>query len=294
MAMALDWDDLRFFLAILRAGSLPAAARRLGVTNSTVYRRLDSLEASLGVRLIERGGRGIAVTPAGEELQSAAEAVDEAAQETVSRIAGRDLEPAGAIRITAPDDLADLILLPLFAAFQEHYPRISLELVTDNRFLNLTRREADIALRPTRKPPETLMGRRAAKIVSAVYASKALAEIPLEAQNWISWDEGLGPSPHSKWLSEFLGSRQPRLRVNSMRTLGEAAAKGLGAALLPCHVGDSDPRLVRVLAPKDEWDSDLWLLTHPGLRSVARIRLLTDALFRALRREAALFAGERV
>lgn len=291
--MTLDWDDLRFFLAILRAGGLPAAARRLGVTTSTVYRRLDSLEAALGVRLIERGGRGMAVTPAGEELQRAAETMHEAAEATVNRIAGRDLEPAGLIRITAPDDLADSILMPLFADFRARYPRIRLELVTDNRFLNLTRREADVALRPTRTPPETLLGRRVAKIASAAYASPALAKTPLDAQNWITWEEGLGPSTHGKWLTRILGPGQPVLRVNSMRSLGEAAARGLGAALLPCHLGDPDPRLVRILAPQEEWDSDLWLLTHPGLGSVARIRLLTDELFRALRRQAALFSGDQ-
>ncbi len=298
--MALDWDDLRFYLAILRAGSLPGAAERLGVTASTVYRRLDSLERALDVRLIERGGRGLSLTPAGEELQEAAEAMDETAAQALDSLAGRDLEPAGSVRITAPDDLAEAVVMPILRDVLEKHPRISVELVADNRFLNLTRREADIAVRPTRQPPETLLGRRVAHIRSAIFAATAdsaagssgAGSAPLDGRPWLAWEEGLGPEAPARWLAAEVPARQVRLRVNSMRSLQEAAALGLGLAILPCHLGDPDPRLVRLEPPRADWDSELWVLTHPGLRSVARIRLLIDSLYDALSRQAGLFAGE--
>ena len=300
--MALDWDDLRFYLAILRAGSLPGAADRLGVTASTVYRRLDSLERALDVRLIERGGRGLALTPAGEELQQAAEAMDETAARTINSLAGRDLEPAGSVRITAPDDLAEAVVMPILKEFLERHPRISVELVTDNRFLNLTRREADIAVRPTRQPPETLLGRRVAPVRSAIFAPAAdramvsgaasSKDSDLKSRPWLAWEEGLGPEAHARWLIAEVPAQQIRLRVNSMSVLQEAAAQGLGLAILPCHLGDPDPRLVRLEPPRACWDSELRVLTHPGLRSVARIRLLIDSLYQALSRQAGLFAGE--
>ena len=290
--MTPNWDDLRFFLAIRRAGSLSAAARRLAVTPSTVYRRLDALEEALKVRLIERGGRELVLTPAGEELLRGVEKMDGAAEATVNTLAGRDLEPAGTVRITAPDDLADLLLLPILRDFQKRHPRIVIELVVDNRFLNLTRREADIALRPTRKPPETLLGRRVVALASTVYQAKDQPAQPLEALSWIAWDEGVGPGDYSRWLAEKVPPERIRLRLNSMRSQAEAAALGCGAAMLPCRIGDCDPRLKRVLPPPPDWMNELWLLTHPGLRSIARIRLVADELFRAIRQQKALFEGE--
>jgi molybdate transport repressor ModE-like protein len=287
-----NWDDLRIFLAIRRAGSLTAAAKRLAVTPSTVYRRLDALEDALQVRLIERGGRGLVLTPAGEELLRGVEKMDGAAEASINTLAGRDLEPAGTVRITAPDDLTDYLLLPILRDFQRQHPRIVVELIADNRFLNLTRREADVALRPTRQPPETLLGRRIVGLASTIYQAREQPEAPLETLDWIAWEEGIGPPVYSRWLAGNIQNERIKLRLNSMRSQAEAAAQGCGAALLPCRIGDCDPRLKRVMPPPPDWMNELWLLTHPGLRSIARIRLVTDELFRAIRKQKALFEGE--
>lgn len=288
----MDWDDLRYFLSILRSGGITRAAKRLGVTASTLYRRLDSLEESLGVRLIERGGRGVTLTAAGEELLRTAEEMDRSAEAMLNSLAGRDLEPAGSVRITAPDDLSEIVLFPILKAFQQRHPKITVELINDNRFLNLTRREADIALRPTRQPPENLLGRRLARVAAAGYIAADLPDAPFDRLQWLAWDEGLGPEVTQRWLQENVGPERVRLRLNSMRSLAEAAGQGLGAAFLPCRIGDADPRLKRVVEPREDWSVDLWLLTHPGLRSVARIRLVSDAIFEALRTQRAAFAGE--
>ncbi len=150
----------------------------LGVNHATVYRRIDQLEAALGARLLERGGRSLTLTAAGEEFLAGAEAMDTAALAVQARLAGRDLEPVGTLRLTAPDDITDKILLPLLVEFRELYPRIVIELATANRFLNISRREADIALRATADPPPALIGRKATGLAAAVYALHPLPASP--------------------------------------------------------------------------------------------------------------------
>ena len=291
--MGLNWDDFRYLLAVARNGGAAAAAASLGVNHATVYRRIDQLEAALGARLLERGGRSLTLTAAGEEFLAGAEAMDVAALAVQARLAGRDLEPVGTLRLTAPDDITDKILLPLLVEFRDLYPRIAIELATANRFLNISRREADIALRATADPPPALIGRKATGLATAVYAHESFAGQPLEALPWLDWEEGLGPTALQPWMRENVRPDQILLRINSMRSLAEAAAAGLGAAVLPCFLADEAPALVRLKDPMPGWRTDLWILTHPDLRGVTRVRLLTAFLFENIRRQRDLFEGRR-
>lgn len=287
----LDWDDLRVFMTALRAGSMASAGKALGVNASTIHRRIGRLEQRLGVRLAERSRSGLEATAAGRDLLAGIEAMETAVETSALRLAGQDLQLEGVVRMTAPDDIAAKLLLPVLDEFHRDYPGIRIELPLDNRFLNLTRREADIALRPTLEPPPNLAGRRIASLSSAIYGlprfggGRAIARLP-----WIGWDEGAGPPPLVEWQRRYIPAKNLRLRSNSMLNQALAAEAGLGVAILPCFLGDSCAGLTRIVEDP-AWSTDLWLLTHPDLRQVARVRALLDFLYDALRGQRALLAG---
>ncbi|MGF1594761.1 MAG: LysR family transcriptional regulator [Kiloniellaceae bacterium] len=285
--------DLRTLLAIAREGSLAGAARRLRVNHSTVFRRLGAIEARLGTRLFERQGGSYVTTAAGEDLLRTAERVEAEVEALERRLSGQDLRLTGSLRLTAPDDLAEVVLMPLLAEFQRAYPDITVELVIDNRMLNLTRREADIALRPTHRPPETLAGRRIAGLASAAYvaAGATAAGTGDPGLRWIAWEEGAGPPALTRWLAANVDSHLIAYRSNSMLNQASAARAGLGSAVLPCFLGDGDAALRRLAPPAPELDTELWLLTHPDLQRSARIRALLDLLYEALRRRQPQFEG---
>lgn len=290
--------DLRTLLAIAREGTLAGAARRLRVNHSTVFRRLTAIEARLGTRLFERQGASYATTAAGEDLLRTAERVEAEVEALERRLSGQDLRLTGSLRLTAPDDLAEVMVMPCLADFGRRYPDITVELIIDNRMLNLTRREADIALRPTRHPPETLAGRRIAKLASGIYGAAAPPQPPAAAgkpwseQRWIAWEEGAGPPAWVRWLDDNADGHAIAYRSNSLLNQASAARAGLGLALLPCFLGDSLPGLRRVAPPPPELTTELWLLTHPDLQRTARIRVLLDLLYDRLRQQRGLFEGE--
>jgi len=286
--------DLATLLAIAREGTLAGAARRLRVNHSTVFRRLGTIEARLGTRLFERQGGSYVTTAAGEDLLRTAERVEAEVEALERRLSGQDLRLTGSLRLTAPDDLAEVVAMPLLAQFRRRYPEIVLELALDNRMLNLTRREADVALRPTRQPPETLAGRRVTGLANAVYAN-AGQPLPKDFAGpevrWVAWEEGAGPPLVARWLAANVDRHAIAYRSNSMFNQASAARNGLGLAVLPCFLGDSDPRLQRVTPPLADLATELWLLTHPDLQRTARIRALLDLLYDSLRRQRPSFEG---
>ena len=288
---AFDWDDLRVALAVAEGGSLSAAARRLGVNHSTVYRRLAGLEARIGSRLFDRDAGRLSPTASGEDLLASARRVENDLQALNRRLAGRDASLSGALRLTAPDDIAQELLLAPLTNFRRLYSGVSLEVVIDNRMLSLTRREADVAVRPTSRPPESLVGRRIGKLASAVYGRR---EDPGAAEDgpWIAWDEGAGPPAVRRWLTERIAPERIAYRSNSLLHQLGACRAGLGVALLPCFLGDGARDLMRLAPPDSKLVTELWLLTHPDLRRTARVRALMEQLDAALRPFAPLLAGE--
>ena len=297
--MSLTSTDLSTVLAVARGGSLSAAARSLGVNHATVSRRLTALEAASGQTLFRRLSRGYVPTGAGEKLVEAAERMEAELQGLERLLSGRDIRLAGSLRLTAPDDIANHLLLEPLARFRRSYPGIRLEAVIDNRALNLGRREADVALRATNTPPPSLVGRRAAGLAATVYATPALLdERPaargfdaLAAFPWVSWEEDGASNTLKAWTETQAPADLVAYRANSVANHFAAVRAGLGLGVLPCYLGDSSAELQRVLPPQPRLLAGLWILTHPDLRQAPRVAALTEFLFIAFRRLAPLLGG---
>ncbi len=295
-AQPLEWGDLRYVLAVGRDGTLSGAARVLGVNHSTVFRRIGAIEERLGVRLFERLPTGYALTQAGERMLETAEHVEEAVLDLSRTLVGGDLRLSGNLRVTAPDALAYRVLMPHLAAFRRAYPDIQLELSIVNSFLNLTRREADVAIRSTQTPPETAVGRRLCTLATTLYGSadylRAHPDRSLERHQWLMPNEGLEQWPASKWLARHYPTASVVLYSDTVLGLFEAAKQGLGIAPLPCFLADPEQQLDRVLPPPPELDSELWLLSHPDLRRSARVRAFMDFLTEAVGLDRGLIEGQ--
>jgi molybdate transport repressor ModE-like protein len=285
MQSRLPWDDLRLVLAVGRAGTLTRAARDLGIDHSTAFRRLGALESLLGVRLFERARSGYAPTAAGEAVVGAAGRVEAEVLAAERLVAGEDLRPGGIVRLTTTDTMAGLIA-PALAACRHAYPAITLELVITNAMLTLTRRDADIAVRPADDVPGHLFGRRLGAIASAVYAVDPAPAL------WVAPDESLAHLRAAAWLARRVPDDQVALRCNSLMGLLAAARTGIGRAILPCFLGDTEPALRRLGEPLDALETGLWLLVHPDLRRAARIRAVLGSLTEALAGMRGRFAGQ--
>lgn len=282
----MDWNALKVFLAIEQTGSLAGAARTLGVNHSTVFRRLNAFEKELGTRLFERLPGGYALTPMGEELKDLADRVDGAFNDMERRIAGRDVQPKGKVRITAPNNLAYRYLPDYLAGFNRDYPDIKVELLVSNQEINMNSRQADIAVRVTDSPPEHLVGRQVRSIGWSVYGSPTYREkhgFPadldeLRNHRVIGASGGMQGLPAFVWLERTL-AHCVAARSDDLVAMSWLAQSGHGLALLPND--QQRPELEALFALPPGKTSNLWLLTHPDLRQVERIKLvmrhLTDA-----------------
>ena len=289
----MDWDDLRFVLAIGRAGTLSAAGDRLGVTHSTVGRRLGRLEAQLGVRLFDRTPEGFVPTTAGVELIATAEELERHILRAEGRVKGQDTQLEGALRVSTLDWLFE-VFVDAFASFRERYPRIELTVTCTETEVSLFRREADVALRMTNHPPETLVGRRIGAIEFAVYGHQRFAGRPWSEVPWLHWDERL--DAYVRWMDGWLAKDAPgaplALRIGENTLVRRASLlAGLGVHPLPCWDGDRHPELVRLGPVLDAFTRQCWMLTLPALRNTRRVRAFLEHMGEATREHPAL-AGE--
>jgi len=297
----LAWDDLRLVKAVAETGSLPGAADRLGVNHSTVFRRLKQIEETLGLALFEKSRAGYTATACGEEVIAIAERIDEDVSGFMRKLAGHEFAPAGELRVATNDSLLVSLLTPLFGAFRQSYPQIRLDVLIGNQALNLARRDADVAIRATDNPPETLVGRRAARIAWALYgpaagldsdgATGAVERDPAQ-HDWVSLGEQMGSFELVKWISAHVPAERLVYRLNTVLGLAEAVEAGVGIGYLPCFIGDARPALRRLAPPKAEFGTDLWLLTHPDLRAVPRVRALLDFLAAEIAMRRAYIEGQ--
>ena len=279
---------------------MAGAARVLGVNQTTVFRRLNAMEKRLGVRLFERLPDGYLLTTAGEYLLPAAERVEDEVSAAELRLAGEDLRPSGSIRLTTTEDLMVAFLQPHIAEFRQQYPNIHLEVVVGNLLFDITRREADIAIRPTDRPPEHLVGRNLGAIGWAVYAStdylrangSCTDPAQLAGHAIICADENLAGIDATRWMMRHVDERDIVFRSDSLLVQLSAVREGIGIAILPCFLGDAERRLRRVLGPVNTADTGgCWILTHPQLRHVARVRAFMNHIAEAVAGERDRLAG---
>lgn len=297
---ALAWNDFELVLAIATAGSLSGASRTLGVSHATVFRRLGEIERRLGMALFERSRTGYQPTLAGEELADTARVMDEAALAAERKVAGRDLEPTGEIWTTTTDSLLMGLLAPLFTEFRHRYPGIVLDVAVSNQLFNLTRREADVAIRPSNRPPENLIGRPLTTIGQAVYGHRSLGLTPgasiesLASQPWIGAGPRLTDSALDPWMEKHALKASCIYRVDTLVSILSAVRSGMGLAVLPCYLADDDPDIVQLTSPIPELQYGLWFLMHPDLRGVVRIHALMDFLTEAVRAQKQRLAGANI
>jgi DNA-binding transcriptional LysR family regulator len=295
-ARALDWGNLRFFLELARTGSHSGAAERLAVDRNTVARRVGALEQELGLSLFERGPQGWRCTAAGEELTALASRVEQDVLALARHAESRDRSLSGTVRLTTATHLSAHLLVPEVPALRQQHPGLVLEIAADQRTFDLTRREADLALRMGRPRDAGLVTRKLSDVAYGMYASKAFLEgrtraVDFDRDAFIGLDEGHVGTPHERWLAEHAPQRRVVFRSNSTASLVAAARAGLGVAVLPCFVACRDETLARLDGPTPA-HHELWLLVHRELRRTPRVSAViawVDALVERARKR---LAGE--
>lgn len=278
----LSWDDFRYVKAIADARSLSAAATSLGVNHSTVFRRLGQIEQDLGSRLFERSRGGYALTPCGEEMVQLAERMGTDIVDFERRVSGQDLRPSGELRVTTSDLVLRHILMEPLVRFRRAFPEISLELQVSNRIFNLSRRDADVAVRALYGPPEGLVGDKVATIGWAVFGPSSMDRASFNlardagTHDWVGILVNTSLGPVTKWLEEHIADHRVVFRANTLIGMAEAVAAGMGLGLLPCFIAGSFPGLRQLTAVLPELQGELWVLSHADLRNTARIRAFLD------------------
>jgi len=288
-----NWDDLRVFLAVARSGSVSSGARQLDLQHSTVSRRMRKLERELGVRLFNKVPSGYALTSAGEDLMQRASRMEREVLAVDGALSGKDLKLSGPLRVTAIDNMATTVLMPMFNAFRRQYPEVTLHVMVSNTDVSLAQREADVAIRLTNTPPDTLIGKRVTTVASAVYGSPAyLEQLRCDGgePHWLGV-ECCGF--HKSWTRQVSGEQPHRFYVDDTLLTQAALREGMGVSILPCFMGDPDPALARYEEPQPEWDLGLWILLHPDLKRTARVLAFRDHMMAAIAAQDELFAGRK-
>lgn len=292
MQSALSLADLELVLALVRGRSLGGAAERLKVDASTVFRSIKRIEKDTGEMLFERSRQGYLPTELGSALAAHAERIESQLQEAREAAFRHSAEPAGVLRITTTDTVLHAMLLPVLGEFCKAYPKIDLELVSTNALANLSQRDADVAIRATRKPPEHLVGSRIGTLASAVFASQAYLDrctgpLKLEEADWVGLDDSLADHPSMRWRRRRYPKVQPRYRCNSVLSAAGAIIFGLGVGVAPMILLQDKPQVRIIEGPLPELETDLWMLAHPDVRHLQRVRILFDYLRENLRLPAA-------
>jgi len=291
----MDWDDLNLVLAICRSGTLSGAAKSLGINYTTVFRRINAIEKKLDVRLFDRQPSGYVMTEAGEVMKRSAERIDEEVITLSREILGKDLRLQGAIRITAPEGVALRLLSPHLASFCRLHPDITMELIATSSSLRLSKREADLAVRVTNKPPDTYIGREVCKFRHGIYASPDYLEnnqgLSLDEHLWVMSEDNFEFSPLPSWRKKYHPEAKVVFSSNNTIAVVDAAKRGLGVTLLPCILGDREPGLIRIIHAPVELNFSLWILIHPDLRNTARIKALMTFLLGELEKEKPAIEG---
>ncbi len=282
-----DWMNLRNFLEVARAGTLAAASKKLGVDNTTVGRRIAALERELGAKLFTRTPDGLMLTGAGEAMRGAAEEMEQAVIRGEQRALGADKSLSGLVRVATTEMLGEMVVLPALKSLYARHPQIRVDLVAGTQQIDLTRREADVALRYVRPAGGDLIARRAGSVAFAPYASKSYLQArgrPLPGSGFaghdlISFDAAIRHwRPLGTMVGEPVRDARVILRVNSTMMLFAAVRQGLGIGPLPCSLARRDKSLVRLLPALPAELDELWMVVHPDVQRTTRVRAVIDAI----------------
>jgi DNA-binding transcriptional LysR family regulator len=277
---ALSAADLQTVLALARTGTLADAGERLGVDGSTVFRALQRIERGLGQRVFERSRTGYLPSELAQTLAEHAERMESELESARSAAQQRPELVSGRVRITTTDTVLHGLVAPALRTLSADHPQLAYELHTGNELASLTRRDADIAVRATRRPPQHLVGRHLGPIRVALYAAKAttkkggaqrFAQVEAGTVPWVAPDDALPEHPSVVWRKRHFPRVVPSYRVNSILTVAELVALGLGVGILPLFLAQRRSDLVALTPPLDECQTELWLLTHPESRHLRRV-----------------------
>lgn len=292
-----NWDDIRFFLAVVRHGSVRSASAALRVNHSTVLRRIAQLEGHLGARLFEKLPSGYELTDAGQEILDQAAQMEQLSAELEAQVFGRDTGLSGKLRVALPTVLLTDLLMPHFATFSDQHPEIDLELATSYEPVNLTKRQADVAIRlvyDQKTLPEHLHGLKLSELHGGVYISRDFLKartvgsraVPVR---WIQKEEEIEPP---SWTGGHdLQTHPSPVIVTDMQAQIAATRAGLGISALPCFLGDADPALLRVPGSQTHLYGMLWMLSYGETRKTRRVRLFADFIKAVITQHSELLAG---
>ncbi len=297
-----DWNDLRHFLAVARCGTTLGAARALRTSQPTVVRRIAALETAAGAVLFERHRTGYALTAAGRAVLPLAERVEAEVLALAHAVAAQSRKMTGRIRVTAPESIANVLLAPAVVDFRRSYPRVEVQILIEDRFLDIACGEADVAIRATARALEDsdLVGRFLSEAPWAVYCSRGYAEQAgrppdphaLDGHAIIGGEGAVGDYPSMRWLKSMAPHAEVVWRSNSLTNLHAAVHAGLGISALPCLLGGSDPDLVKCFPAGDPGDHKIWLLTRPEVCERPHVRAFIDAVAAQFRAHRPLLMGD--
>jgi DNA-binding transcriptional LysR family regulator len=288
----MNWDDLKFFLALAREGTISAAGRMLNVKHTTVARRIESLETSLGTRLFNKSREGYAMTQAAENLYDQIVSMEEKVRSIDRQAANQDSALAGPLKLTIAFELANRLVIPKIQPFCQRYPDIEMQLLMTKGLVDLALMEADLAIRMTPNPPDFLVGKEIIKLHHGIYIAKdSLKSSLLDSinSNVILFQS---ESNRPEWVKQYANNAQISLRVDDVGSMALAAENGFGLAKLPCFIGDTQPGLIRLdyQMPPSNWG--IWILNNVELRTTARVRACKEYLVSVLEGQRDLITGE--
>ncbi|MDH5353761.1 MAG: LysR family transcriptional regulator [Gammaproteobacteria bacterium] len=289
----MNWDDLRLFLAVARTGSISGAAKQLGVQHSTISRRMRQFEKNLGTRLIERKSGRYELTPAGENVKEVSDRIEREVLGFDGALAGEDAQLVGPLKVAALNNMASSVFMPMFASFNRKRPQIELHIIVANMDVSLPQREADIAIRLTNSPTESLIGKRIVTVASGIYGSRDYLRLLREKGGRPKWIGVECCGFHVTWTKRTSGSQSHNFYCDDTLLTLSAIREGLGISILPCFMGDTDPLLERYCAPDPAYNLGLWVLLHPDLKRSARVLAFRDHMVQEIKEKKDLFEGLR-
>lgn len=282
----MNWNDLKYFLALAREGTVSGAGRTLSVEHTTVARRIEALEKSLGTRLFHKSRNGYAMTQIAEDLYKQVVSMEEKVNSIDRKAANQDSALAGPVKLTIAFELANRLVIPKMREFCQQFPDIEMQLLMTKDLIDLGAMEADLAIRMTPTPPDYLVGSEIMKLQHGIYTSKT---------NLLSSVEKIilfqSEKKRPDWVKNFAKFSEISLRVDDVGSMAAAVANGFGMAKLPCFIGDTQPGLIRLDYEMPPSDWGIWILNHVELRTTARVRSCKDHLISVLESERDLISG---